>query len=258
MRKEEALEAAFIDMSSEFYVNHRKICREITRVFNDEIMHFKQLLLAFNDEYGCLESDQIDAQVQKVKEIFNNSKVMLVEDYEVKFSRNVEELTRSMYDFFVKKLNNKSPKNPSKEINERLKDMCKFGKLVNQNFFQGLVDASTLWIPWLLMLAAGAILSITCWIRVLDIMVRVIFAPIGMADIMNDGTKSSGWMYFKKLLASLLQGSILIATIKAYGMVMVVTQKMSGLATWAVPIILSFVLISLFFKASAMASDVVG
>ena len=126
MRKEEALEAAFIDMSSEFYVNHRKICREITRVFNDEIMHFKQLLLAFNDEHGCLESDQIDAQVQKVKEIFNNSKVMLVEDYEVKFSRNVEELTRSMYDFFVKKLNNKSPKNPSKEINERLKDMCKF------------------------------------------------------------------------------------------------------------------------------------
>ena len=126
MRKEEALEATFIDMSSEFYVNHRKICREITRVFNDEIMHFKQLLLAFNDEYGCLESDQIDAQVQKVKEIFNNSKVMLVEDYEVKFSRNVEELTRSMYDFFVKKLNNKSPKNPSKEINERLKDMCKF------------------------------------------------------------------------------------------------------------------------------------
>ena len=126
MRKEEALEAAFIDMSSEFYVNHRKICREITTVFNNEIMHFKQLLLAFNDEHGCLESEQVDAQVQKVKEIFNNSKVMLVEDYEVKFSRNVEELTRSMYDFFVKKLNNKTPKNPSKEINERLKDMCKF------------------------------------------------------------------------------------------------------------------------------------
>lgn len=126
MRKEEALETAFIDMSSEFYVNHRKICRDITSVFNNEIMHFKQLLLAFNDEYGCLEPEQVDAQVQKVKEIFNNSRVMLVEDYEVKFSRNVEELTRAMYDFFVKKLNNKSPKNPSREINERLKDMCKF------------------------------------------------------------------------------------------------------------------------------------
>ena len=70
MRKEEALETAFIDMSSEFYVNHRKICRDITSVFNNEIMHFKQLLLAFNDEYGCLEPEQVDAQVQKVKEIF--------------------------------------------------------------------------------------------------------------------------------------------------------------------------------------------
>jgi flagellin-specific chaperone FliS len=126
MKKEESLQNAFIDMSSEFYVNHRKICREITTIFNDEIVHFKQLLLAFNDEHACLQPEQIDGVVQKVKEIFNNSRVILVEDYEVKFSENVEELTRSMYDFFVKKLNNKNPKNPSREINERLKEMCKF------------------------------------------------------------------------------------------------------------------------------------
>jgi flagellin-specific chaperone FliS len=126
MKKEEMLKNTFIDMNSEFYVNHRKICREITSVFNNEIMHFKQLLLAFNDEHNCLEADQIDSVVQKVKEIFNNSKVMLVEDYDIRFVRNVDDLTRSMYDFFVKKLNNKNAKNPSREINEKLKDMCKF------------------------------------------------------------------------------------------------------------------------------------
>ena len=137
-------------------------------------------------------------------------------------------------------------------------DMCEFGTLNSKNFFQALVDASTLFIPWLLMLVAGAILAVTCWIRVLDIMVRVIFAPIGMADIMNDGTRSSGWAYFKRLLGSLLQGSVLIVTIKSYGIIMPVVQRMSGLASWAMPIILAFVLISLFFKASAMAADVVG
>ena len=126
MKKEEMLKNTFIDMNSEFYVNHRKICREITSVFNNEIMHFKQLLLAFNDEHKCLEADQVDSVVQKVKEIFNNSKVMLVEDYDIRFVRNVDDLTRSMYDFFVKKLNNKNVKNPSREINEKLKDMCKF------------------------------------------------------------------------------------------------------------------------------------
>jgi hypothetical protein len=61
-----------------------------------------------------------------VVEIFNSSRVMLVNDYEGKFHQNVEELTSAMYDFFYKKLNNKNPRSASKEINERLKDLCKF------------------------------------------------------------------------------------------------------------------------------------
>jgi len=126
MNKEEALKNAFIDMSSEFYVNHRKICREINSIFNNEIVHFKELLLAFNDEHNCLDSLAIDYSVEKIKEIFNTSRVILVNDYEDKFSHNIEELTSTMYDFFVKKANNKNPKSPSKEINERLKEICKF------------------------------------------------------------------------------------------------------------------------------------
>ena len=126
MKKEEAFQDAFINMSSEFYVNHRKICREINTIFNNEIVHFKELLLAFNDEYNCLESSAIDYSVEKIKEIFNTSRVMLVNDYEDKFSRTVEELTSAMYDFFVKKANDKHPRSPAKEINERLKEICKF------------------------------------------------------------------------------------------------------------------------------------
>lgn len=137
-------------------------------------------------------------------------------------------------------------------------DMCNYVELVNKTWYDALVDASTLFIPWLLMLIAGMILSVTCWIRVLDIMVRVIFAPLGMADIINDGTRSSGWMYFKRLLGSLVQGSVLIVTIRAYGLIMPIVQRMSGLASWAMPIILSFVLISLFFKASGLARDIIG
>ena len=139
-----------------------------------------------------------------------------------------------------------------------MKDYCNFGEMVRASFFDALVSASTMFIPWLLMLLAGGILSVICWMRVLDIMIRVIFAPVGMADIMNDGTRSSGWRYFKKLLSSLLQGAVLIVIIRAYNMVLPVVMKMDGLAAWAMPIILSFVMIGLFFKASGMATEIIG
>ncbi len=108
------------------------------------------------------------------------------------------------------------------------------------------------------MLVAGGILSVTCWIRALDITLRVIFAPIGMADIMNDGTRSSGWRYFKRLASSFVQGIVLIVTVKSYGVALTVVQNMNGLAAWAMPIILAFVMIGLFFKASGTAAEIIG
>ena len=94
--------------------------------------------------------------------------------------------------------------------------------------------------------------------RVLDITSRVIFAPIGMADIVNDGVNSSGMRYLKKLLGSLLQGAIIVVCVKSYNIVMPIVAQMKGMAEWGMSIILSFVLISLIFKASAIASEVVG
>ena len=135
---------------------------------------------------------------------------------------------------------------------------CNFGKMASANIFDAFLDASFIFIPWLIMLAASVIISVTCWSRVLDITVRIIFAPIGMADIINDGTKSAGWKYFKRLCASLLQGSVIVATAKSYGMVVNVMSKMDGLAAWAMPIIISFVMIFILFKASAFAADIVG
>lgn len=136
---------------------------------------------------------------------------------------------------------------------------CPFSKLLfEKNVFDAMVDASGMFIPWLIMLLAGSIVNITCWARVLDIMMRLIFAPIGMSDLMNDGLRSSGWRYFKRLLASVLQGSVIIATIKGYSILMPVIMNMNGIAAWAMPIVMAFVLIAMMFKASAVANDIIG
>ena len=135
---------------------------------------------------------------------------------------------------------------------------CNFSAMKRAKWHVALVDASTLFIPWILMLFASGILSVICWMRILDIVIRVIFAPVGMADIMNDGLRSSGWRYFKKLLSSLTQGALLIVIIRAYNMVLPIVTQMDGLASWAMPIVLSFVMMALFFKASGMASEVIG
>jgi hypothetical protein len=89
-------------------------------------------------------------------------------------------------------------------------------------------------------------------------MMRVIFAPIGMSDIINDGTRSSGWRYFKRMMASILQGSVIIAAARAYALIMPVIMKMNGFLAWLMPIVLAFVMIAMMFKASMIANDIIG
>lgn len=126
MKKEDILKDNFTNMALEYQVSHHKICRKIDTIFIDEIKHFKLLLNNFNNDYNCLGDSQINSICDKLKEVFNTSKIILMQDYISRFDKNVEELTATMYDFFIRKLNNKNTKSPSKELNKCLMEMCKF------------------------------------------------------------------------------------------------------------------------------------
>lgn len=136
---------------------------------------------------------------------------------------------------------------------------CKFFEYTNDDYvWQALLDGSFIFIPWLISFITGLVISISCWSRVLDITVRIIFAPIGMADMITEGTKSSGWGYFKKLLTAVLKGSILLMVLKCYGVVVSMTQDMSMFFAWMMPILLSIIVIGLIFKSSNVADDIIG
>jgi hypothetical protein len=126
MEKEEALKENFINMRDEYQMNNRKISRKIDSIFFDEIKHFNFLIRNFNSNYRCINESDIYLLLDRLKEIFNSAKVILVEDYQSRFQKNMDELTLRMYDFFMKKLNHKEVRCPTSSINKCLNEMCKF------------------------------------------------------------------------------------------------------------------------------------
>lgn len=143
MRKQDILKDNFVNMKLEYQVCHHKICRKIDAIFLDEVKHFKNLLINFNKEHSCVDDSQINALVEKLQQIFNSSKIVLVEDYMSRFDENVDELTATMYDFFLRKLNNSNAKSPSKDMNRCLMEMCKFDTFLFQDKLENeLIDFS--------------------------------------------------------------------------------------------------------------------
>ncbi len=125
MKREDMIKENFVNMKTEYLVNHHKTCRNIDAIFLDETKHFKELLINFNDEHHCIENDQIELIVNNLQNIFNSSKVILIDEYNSVFNKNIDLLTSLMYDFFIRKLSNENLKLPIGKINEYLNRLCK-------------------------------------------------------------------------------------------------------------------------------------
>lgn len=126
MKRLEKLKDNALNMQLEYQVNNRKICRKIDAIFLDELNHFEYLFTLFNQTHDCISETDFSSCIKRIKLIFDECKVILVENYQNRFSKNVEELISTMYDFFCRKLNNPRLKAPSKEIDKYLSQICKF------------------------------------------------------------------------------------------------------------------------------------
>lgn len=134
---------------------------------------------------------------------------------------------------------------------------CRYDECKNRNFFESIGHMLSLLIPWLLMSIARVVIRVICWSRVLTIIVRVIFAPIGMADSVKGGTSSQGFRYFKKIVASAMQGSLILGVSVAYNLI-VSSISVDGSIGWVQPVVLAAVVITLVFKSSSMAEEMLG
>lgn len=108
-------------------------------------------------------------------------------------------------------------------------------------------------IPYICMWAATLIVMVLSVSRAFDIAIRAAFAPVGMADIYDGGTKSAGFRYLKKLLAVSAAGAVMLLTLRFYG-----TFLGSGDAGLIFKICMTFALISIMGKATSFANEIFG
>ena len=133
MKRIEKLKDNALNMKDEYQISHRKICRKIDTIFNDEIQHFKNLFIEFNKTHKCVMENEIDYIIGCIQNVFNDSKVILVENYQGRFDKNLDGLVSTMYDFFVRKINNPLAKMPTKEMDRYLAALCRFECFIVEN-----------------------------------------------------------------------------------------------------------------------------
>lgn len=112
-------------------------------------------------------------------------------------------------------------------------------------------------IPYLGTLLASMYITFICWGRFFEIGVRTAFAPIGMVDVVTEGFKFSNLKYFKKLIAVIFQGAIILTIMRVVGMAndALLSSFLPGGYSY---LIILFTEIGLIKKANQISNDILG
>lgn len=122
----------------------------------------------------------------------------------------------------------------------------------------GIGEMTTLLVPSIASLIAKAIITIQCWSRFIEISIRVVFAPIGMADMFSDGLHGTGFRYLKKLLSVLLQGVMIIAIVALCQKIQAAMSVSSSVFFQVSQIVVAFTEVGLIKKSQVFANDLLG
>lgn len=140
---------------------------------------------------------------------------------------------------------------------------CIYHLFGNSNPFEAIVgdflavcQLLSLLIPWVILAIVQATISILCWGRILELIVRVIFAPIGIADLFVHGTRSNGLRYLKQMLVCAIQGAVILGMIYSYAII--IGSISPGEGQWTITVVLGIVLLMSASGAKNIASDICG
>lgn len=144
----------------------------------------------------------------------------------------------------------------------------------------GILTMIGLWakliIPYVGNVVVNILASVICWSRSVDIVVRMLMAPIAMPDIFSEGTRGNGFRYLKKFLAVCLQGAIILAIVIAMNILYlnIVTNSIAGKnpgepvvfnsyddipdSFFISSLIMSFTTVTLVMRSKEWANDIVG
>ena len=83
----------------------------------------------------------------------------------------------------------------------------------------GKISSALRWIqlivPYLITWFPTILVKVACYARSIEIIVRTMLAPIGMADIYSEGTRGPGFRYLRKFLAVNLQAIVILGILYA-------------------------------------------
>ena len=99
------------------------------------------------------------------------------------------------------------------------------------------------------------------YVRNLEMIIRAMFAPIGVADVMHGGANSHGMRYLKDCLAIALQGAIMIGVVIAASAIMSSVLQAGGGFSWDLIITYFGVMggmVGLLGQSKSIAKDIVG
>lgn len=103
-------------------------------------------------------------------------------------------------------------------------------------------------------------INVTCYARIIELVVRTVFAPVAIADIFHDGMHSPGVRYIKKYIAVCLQGAVIICILAITSTIS--ASALSGMAgndnfIWAT-LAINFSALMAILKSQGLANDVAG
>lgn len=140
-------------------------------------------------------------------------------------------------------------------VNQGVPNGCNYDELKGAEWFVGFGEMLKLALPYFMMCAAKLVVSVVTWTRVLDVVIRSIFAPIGIADFVYEGMQGHGFVYIKKMIASALQAAVIITVARGYG---ILASMTSATGQWYYTLILAYAVIMLMMKTQSIANDTIG
>ena len=109
-------------------------------------------------------------------------------------------------------------------------------------------------VVYILMWVAWIIAYLTAFSRFLEILVRFVFAPIGIAQLVSGGSKGPGMRYIKKFASACLQGAVCVMSFSAVS----ILQNQTGIESMFSQILLPITLMGFLSKTGRIADDIVG
>lgn len=110
-------------------------------------------------------------------------------------------------------------------------------------------------IPYLLTYVLFLIVYLLSFSRFVEIVVRFVMAPIGIAQLVSGGAKGPGMRYIKKFASCALQGAVCIV---AYGSQQVIQNNADEVNSIFIAIILPLTILGFLLKSGKIADDIVG